>query len=1286
MDIRQTTAAPAAVESLGAGRVLVVVLPGGDELVGCAGALGIHRSQGDPVQLLRIASAGEESSPADGAWSSSEAATWTLAADTRIYSEDLIGRISDLIDGAGIDLLYVCAPTETQPERRQLACAVAEAARRATRDCRLFFYPVTAELQATLSLDISAHAEAKRAALAGLHALPPGVQSPQAVALRDACRGQDRRPPVAAAEHFLALDPAELRTPRPGVPWQSLSAVVPGDAGLPLAGLPLVSVIVRTMGRPELAAALASVAAQTYPNIEVVLVQACGGPALELPQRIGRAGVRLVGGGEPLRRARAANLGLSHARGRYLTLLDDDDWWLPDHLSVLVGRLGRTEARAVYSGVRCVALMDDDWQETHVFNEPFDASRLLVENFIPIHAVLFERSLYDQGCRFDESLDVYEDWDFWMQVGRLTPMLHEARVTAVYRLASGTGFGVTASGAEVDQALGVFFAKWRRHWTEAEFAAVVQRARAAQGIAVMQRQVRVLEGQRDQLSDLNQMLRPRLFETQHQLEQLREDYRRLQAGRQAELALVRAECDERLDVLRAESEQRQAQIRAERDAALDMLAEVHASTSWRLTAPVRRAGLALRSGRRRARSAIEAVRPLYRLLVPHRLRQRLAPATARLVRTLPPAPPATDAQSDPWSDTPYQPPAPLALLRLKKGQLASCAESLVLPTADDPVVSVVMPVYRNLGYTLECLSSIAAHPPRASFELILIDDASGESDVAPLRAVRGIRLIENAQNLGFLRSCNRAAAAARGRYLLFLNNDTQVREGWLDALLEPFADPGVGMTGSKLLYPSGHLQEAGVCMSADGTARLVGLNGNPRAIQYNLPREVDYCSGASVMLERAVFEQLGGFDARFAPAYFEDADLAFQVRALGRRILYQPDSEIVHHLSVTTGAAGDKLARIEANRARFVDKWREQLAALDQVRLISFYLPQFHPIPENDAWWGKGFTEWTNVTRARPNFAGHHQPQLPGDLGFYDLRLPEIRRQQAELAQRYGIHGFCYYYYWFNGHRLLNRPLDEVLASGEPDFPFCVCWANENWSRRWDGRESELLMEQHYSPEDDLAFIRGLLPALADPRYIRVRGRPLLLVYRASLLPDALATTDRWRQECVRAGLPEPYLACVYSFREGETRAAGFDAAVEFPPHGHAIPAATPESMCNPEFKGRFYDYAATARSFAALQYPGETVFRGVMPAWDNTARRQHDSDIFLGATPELYEEWLRRMIAETREQRFGDERLLFVNAWNEWAEGNHLEPDARYGFGYLEATRRALDAVIPARGVGCDV
>ena len=193
-------------------------------------------------------------------------------------------------------------------------------------------------------------------------------------------------------------------------------------------------------------------------------------------------------------------------------------------------------------------------------------------------------------------------------------------------------------------------------------------------------------------------------------------------------------------------------------------------------------------------------------------------------------------------------------------------------------------------------------------------------------------------------------------------------------------------------------------------------------------------------------------------------------------------------------------------------------------KLIAFYLPQFHPIPENDAWWGKGFTEWRSVVRAQPKFKGHYQPHLPSDLGFYDLRVPETRIAQADLAREYGIHGFCYYYYWFNGRRLLERPLDEVLQSGQPDFPFCVCWANENWTRRWDGADHDVLIAQHYSPEGDARLIADLAPLFRDPRYIRIDGRPLFVVYRANLLPDARASVARFREQAKREGLPDPYL------------------------------------------------------------------------------------------------------------------------------------------------------------------
>ncbi len=346
---------------------------------------------------------------------------------------------------------------------------------------------------------------------------------------------------------------------------------------------------------------------------------------------------------------------------------------------------------------------------------------------------------------------------------------------------------------------------------------------------------------------------------------------------------------------------------------------------------------------------------------------------------------------------------------------------------------------------------------------------------------------------------------------------------------------------------------------------------------------------------------------------------------------------------------------------------------MSDVKAIAFYLPQFHPIPENDLWWGKGFTEWTNVSKAAPLFSGHTQPHLPGELGFYDLRVPEVRAQQAALARKHGIHGFCYYYYWFNGKRLLERPLDEMVKSGQPDFPFCICWANENWTRRWDGAEHEILMKQEHSRESDERFITDALPILKDRRYIRVDDAPLLIVYRADILPDAKATTDTWRAAAAAAGIPRLHLCAVQSFGLGDPRPLGFDSACEFPPHSIPAREITAEvKELDPKFTGKIYDYRDVVRS--ALRKPAVDYlrFRGVMTAWDNSARRGLGGHVYHHASPREYELWLRAVVAESA-VRPPEQRIVFINAWNEWAEGTHLEPDVRNGYAYLEATASAL-------------
>ena len=275
------------------------------------------------------------------------------------------------------------------------------------------------------------------------------------------------------------------------------------------------------------------------------------------------------------------------------------------------------------------------------------------------------------------------------------------------------------------------------------------------------------------------------------------------------------------------------------------------------------------------------------------------------------------------------------------------------------------------------------------------------------------------------------------------------------------------------------------------------------------------------------------------------------------------------------------------------------------IRMIAFYLPQFHPVPENDAWWGKGFTEWQNVSKAVPQFIGHDQPRLPGELGFYDLRLIDIQKRQVELAKNYGIQGFCYYYYWFSGRKILERPLEQMLAHPEIDFPFCLCWANENWSRRWDGSEDDVLLEQHYYPEDAEAFINDIAEVLSDQRYIRINGKPLLLVYRAELLPDPVRTTEIWRTFCRNNGIGEIYLCHIHSFEAVAPSTLGFDAAIEFPPNTFPVtPINDTMEIVNPDYSGTIYNYEELIEISCADNTLDYKKYRGITTGWDNEARK----------------------------------------------------------------------------------
>lgn len=1054
-------------------------------------------------------------------------------------------------------------------------------------------------------------------------------------------------------------------------------------------------------------------------------------------------------------------------------------------------------------------------------------------------------------------------------------------------------------------------------------------------------------------------------------------------------------------------------------------------------------------------------------------------------------------------------------------------------------VSIIIPVFNHAEYTRQCLTALKTNTSYPNYEVIVVDNGSSDETQPMLAARKDILVIRNTENKGFTEACNQGAQAATGDYLLFLNNDTIPLKGWLEPLVCRLDEaPWAGAAGSRLVYPNGTLQEAAAVVHSDGTASNFGRHDHPARPCYNRPCEVDYCSGASLLVRAKLFQEIGGFDMRYSPAYYEETDLCFALREMGKAVVYEPASTVVHFGSTTAGLDPTKGIRrhLVINREKFLAKWAHRLAAhepppahdqrvmnndraklgrrvgpapqavssapvtgtqvneskqvtsakrtattahsprlciisdlmprfdassshlrvfqlmklmrrlgweidylyfldtprdahyaassgpgvrfrrtgsdaasmrlaLDEIRpdclwltniwtidwatqafkltcslkehltslhksvriivdtmdfhakkhqrryaaertidslrmaeaflslernlypladtvvtvtkeeardirtavpncapitvipnihqtptrvaplagrrhmvflgnytvqhnrdaavwfatqilpmvravlpgtefhlvgveahsqcadlatidgvrligfvpsvedtlakfrifvcpmtygagmkgkvgsaaanglpvvttsigaegfafvsgqncliadtpqefskacltllrddalwaklsqagpavvatacsaetalsaleailpktdilsakatlsdaatspratisdtgitprqvdarLLAFYLPQFHRIPENDAWWGEGFTDWTNVRRTNPAFPGHDQPLIPGNLGWYDLADINIMRAQAELAQQHGIHGFCFYHYWFHGRRILETPIENYLAS-DISLPFCLCWANENWSRNWDGGNRELLLKQRHSPEDDTAHFHLLLRYMQDPRYIRVHEKPLLLIYRARLLPDPEVTASRWRAMAKRAGLPGLYL-CKVEGMSAERDApgdVGFDAAVEFQPDWANLGDPRPEAVFG---EHRVYDYDAfVARQLAKPAVPYRR-YPCVTPRWDNTPRRPKDSVILIGTSPERYRRWLSHAV-ESVAGLPDEERMVFINAWNEWGEGCALEPDLLHGNAYLEATAAALDTKIRA-------
>jgi len=348
------------------------------------------------------------------------------------------------------------------------------------------------------------------------------------------------------------------------------------------------------------------------------------------------------------------------------------------------------------------------------------------------------------------------------------------------------------------------------------------------------------------------------------------------------------------------------------------------------------------------------------------------------------------------------------------------------------------------------------------------------------------------------------------------------------------------------------------------------------------------------------------------------------------------------------------------------------------LKLIAFYLPQFHPFEENDRFWGKGFTEWHNVTRALPLFPGHYQPRLPGELGFYDLRVKEVMQRQVELAKQYGIHGFCFHHYFLDMKPVMRLPLDQFLNNPDLDFPFCIHWANEPWTSRWDGNRKRggILLDQVHDDRENMAFLEDAMPAFRDERYILVEDKPLLIVYRPGLFPDFRKTAEQWREHMIKSGFKGLFLVMVQTLFDPVHDPAeyGCDAALEFPPHGFKkISIKSDVGLFDPGFKGDIFSLKEYIADSLSREKPHYLLLRGLFPQWDNTSRRIQ-ANVYHESTPMVYQDWLQGLMQYTVKNLPEDRQFIFINAWNEWAEGAYLEPDRKFGYAYLNATARALN------------
>ncbi|NRF66815.1 glycosyltransferase [Aquincola sp. S2] len=944
------------------------------------------------------------------------------------YGETLVERLREALVDAAAQLVLAPSPLESDPDRRALGMAAVEALRRAG-GARLALYEIGTPGRPTCVLDITAQLAWKQQQAA------TRADGPTALAL-NRFRGRASVPVTEAAEAFELLDAAALADEH----WSLFATeharhAVQGEAVDGRRDQPLVSVLVRSMDRPSLAEALDSIALQTYPNIEVLVVEACGPDHRKLGERCGRFPLRQVGTGQPLDRAAAANVALDHAAGDWLLFLDDDDRLEAAHIARLRAALAAAPRCTVaYAGVR---LVDAGGQCTAVLDEPFDAMRLWCANYLPIHAVMFARALVSPTRRFDEQLKVYEDWDFWQQLACSERFLHVPGVSASYRLVGDSGLS-----AEQDVELArtwrlAFYRKWLPQLDAAALERLAAHAEHARSAA-------------QQLRLATATAQTTLAEAQAALAQSRADAIGLQqrldglASGQAALAHELAERSAAAAREMAEQQAAQAGLRGQVQALSEQLAasakayaelergyrQVTGSLSWRVTGPLRtlRGGLSSASlqqaavhGLRRVARAIP-VAPSTR----QRIKVQLAASRvgAPLLRWLaaPPATMAAPAAAQTFDKEAVRAEAEERLTTfLARGERLSfgCVDGMRGVTAPcSPKVSVLVVLYNQAGLSLECLQALAAlRAP--DFELLIVDNASSDRVPQLLDRIDGATILRQADNLGFLRAVNLAASQARGEYLLLLNNDAVVFDDTLaNACARLDAHPDIGALGGPILLWDGRLQEAGSIVWRDGSCLGYGRGESPDAGPYRYLRDVDYCSGAFLMLRRALFDALGGFDDRYAPAYYEESDLCARLWEAGHRVVCDPRVRVKHFEFASDVGSGRALALQTRNRERFVAKHAAFLAhqqppSLERLLRARERLPEGVqrvlfiddrvPLP----WLGQGYPRAASLVAAVAaggSFVTHYPLQFPHeDWADVYRALPE----RCEVMLGLGLAGIA---------------------------------------------------------------------------------------------------------------------------------------------------------------------------------------------------------------------------------------------------------------------------------------